>query len=232
MMLTRRMSATGRPNGRSEPCKNWWIKSSPKSSVPEWSMLAWYKGNRQRVYKILCQKKWTSTWHVSFNHFSMTMRLLSMKMIPVNHRNVLMRDVDWIAIVTDVGAIFLTRSVWNLTKFSNIMWWFNSHQLLIGHTYYCGRFNVFICLCTVTKNSLPSVAKEVSLRSGNRECRPSSYEPHKLFPPLPSHPLNGWKPYHKAQQLCQGHRKASLQTLEGEVQLWHDCLHSARDHSE
>lgn len=36
----------------------------------------------------------------------MTMRLSSTKTIPVDQGNVLMRDVDWIAIATDVGAIF------------------------------------------------------------------------------------------------------------------------------
>jgi hypothetical protein len=44
----------------------------------------------------------------------MTTRLSSLKTIPVDHGNVLISEVEWIAIVTDVEAIFLWMSVWNL----------------------------------------------------------------------------------------------------------------------
>jgi|HubBroStandDraft_6_1064221.scaffolds.fasta_scaffold176572_4 hypothetical protein len=44
----------------------------------------------------------------------MTMRLSSLKTIPVDHGYVLISEVEWIAIATDVEAIFLWMSVWNL----------------------------------------------------------------------------------------------------------------------
>jgi hypothetical protein len=44
----------------------------------------------------------------------MTTRLSSLKTIPVDHGNVLISEVEWIAIATDVEAIFLWMSVCDL----------------------------------------------------------------------------------------------------------------------